>query len=156
MKHCKTSKKNSSKKNEKDENSNDEKFNKKSKKNIWQQQQIKTAQELDFDSSNESAAVIMKQSSVETAMQIKKSRQWLINSETTSHCTNDQSIFVFFTFRNRKLSTAEESLEITESENVIINLTNNFTVRLSEVLMISDIETNLLFIQILIIQKIIN
>ena len=58
--------------------------------------------------------------------------------------------------RSERLSTAEESLEITESENVVIDLMNSFTVRLSEVLMISDIETNLLFIQFLIIQKIVN
>ena len=49
------------------------------------------------------------------------------------------------------LSTAEKSLEITESKNVVIDLMNDFTVRLSEILIISDIEINLLFIQFLII-----
>ena len=58
--------------------------------------------------------------------------------------------------RNEKLSTAERFLKIIKNENVVINLMNDFTVRLSEVLMISNIETNFLFIQFLIIQRIVN
>ena len=58
--------------------------------------------------------------------------------------------------KSERLSTAEKFLDIIESKDVIINLINDLTVRLSEVLMISDIETNLLFTQFLIIQRIVN
>ena len=50
----------------------------------------------------------------------------------------------------------DEFLIITEREDASIRLLNNFTVKLSDVLMVPDMKINLLFTQILRIQKIIS
>jgi len=46
-----------------------------------------------------------------------------------------------------KLTTADEFLKIVRRENVIIILFNKFTARLDDILFMSSIKTNLLFIQ---------
>ena len=70
---------------------------------------------------------------------------------------NEQSIFTFFSFRSKRLSIlSRRFLKITEREDAVINLTNSFTVKLHDVLMISGIATNLLLIQALITQEITN
>ena len=80
----------------------------------------------------------------------------MINSDATAHCTDNQSIFENLTFRTDKLTTADEFLRIVRRENAIIILPNRFTARLDDILFMPDIETNLLFIQALLTQKIKN
>ena len=52
--------------------------------------------------------------------------------------------------------TANEFLRIVRREDVIIILPNEFTARLDDILFMLSIETNLLFIQVLLIQRIEN
>ena len=71
----------------------------------------------------------------------------------TSHCMSNQSIFIFFISTNENLNTINETLKITEREDAIVILSNNSTVKLCDVLMMSDTKINLLFMQILRIQN---
>ena len=54
------------------------------------------------------------------------------------------------------MTTADEFLRIVKRENAIIILLNESTARLDDVLFVSDIETNLLSTQALLIQEIKN
>ena len=56
----------------------------------------------------------------------------------------------------KTIKRVDESSIITERENASIRLLNSFTVKLSDVLMMSDMKINLLFTQTLKMQKIIN
>ena len=80
----------------------------------------------------------------------------MINSSAIAHCIDDQLIFENLIFRTDKLTTADEFLRIVRRKNVIIILFNKFTVRLDDVLFMSDIEINLLFIQALLVNEIEN
>ena len=80
----------------------------------------------------------------------------MINSNATAHCTDDQSIFENLILRTDKLTTANEFLRIVGRENMIIILPNRFTVRLDDILFMSDIEINLLFIQALLVNRVEN
>ena len=62
-------------------------------------------------------------------------------------------IFIFFILINEDLNAIDEILKITKREDAIIILSNNFTVKLCDVLMMSDTKINLLFIQTLRIQS---
>ena len=74
----------------------------------------------------------------------------------TAHCTDDQLIFENLIFQISKLTTADEFLRIVRRENMIIILLNESTVRLDDVLFMPDIETNLLFIQALLVSRVEN
>jgi len=65
-------------------------------------------------------------------------------------------IFENLTLQIDKLITADESQRIVRRKNAIIILFNRFTAKLDNILFVSDIEINLLFIQALLIQRIEN
>ena len=73
-----------------------------------------------------------------------------------THCTDDWSIFENLTSCTDKLTTADESQRIMRREDTTIILFNRFTAKLDDVLFVSDIEINLLFIQAFLVQKIKN
>ena len=80
----------------------------------------------------------------------------MINSDTTAHYTDDQLIFENLISQTDKLTTADEFLRIVKREKTIIILFNKSTVRLDDVLFMSDIETNLLFTQALLVNRVEN
>ena len=80
----------------------------------------------------------------------------MINSDITAHCINNQSIFENLISQIDKLTTANEFLKIMKRKDVIIILFNKFIIRLDDILFVLSIETNLLFIQALLIQRIEN
>ena len=84
------------------------------------------------------------------------SSSWLIDFRTSFHFTDNQSIFIFFTSIISTVDNIDNSSTITKRENASIRLLNSFTVKLSDVLMMSDMKINLLFTQILKMQKMIN
>src|SRR6266487_4126424 len=80
----------------------------------------------------------------------------MINSDITAHCINNQSIFENLISQIDKLTTANEFLKIMKRKDVIIILFNKFIIRLDDILFVLSIETNLLFIQALLTQRIKN
>ena len=80
----------------------------------------------------------------------------MINSDATAHCIDNQSIFENLTFQTSKLMTADEFLKIVKRKNMIIILLNKFTARLDDILFMSDIEINLLFTQVLLVNEVEN
>ena len=80
----------------------------------------------------------------------------MIDSDATAHCTDNQLIFENLIFRTDKLTTADEFLRIVKREDVIIILLNKSTARLDDILFVSDIETNLLFTQALLVNRVEN
>jgi transposase InsO family protein len=156
-KFCRTPKKDWVKKdNKKDENeaSGDEKPKK--NKASRRRQQAKAAQEIDLDSENsesdESAALAIEAEEAEAAMLAYENRPrdgWLIDSGVTSHCTGDRSIFTSFTPVSKSLSGVGGSPMITGRGNATIRLPNGSTARLSGVLMVPGMKTNLLSTQAL-------
>jgi len=62
-------------------------------------------------------------------------------------------IFIFFILINEDLNAMSEIFKIIEREDAIIILSNNSTVKLCDVLIMSDIKINLLFTQTLRIQS---
>ena len=52
--------------------------------------------------------------------------------------------------------TADEFLKIVKRKNMIIILLNKFTARLDDILFMSDIEINLLFTQVLLVNEVEN
>ena len=73
-----------------------------------------------------------------------------------THCIDDWLIFENLISQTNKLITADESQRIVRRKNAIIILFNRFTAKLDNILFVSDIEINLLFIQALLIQRIEN
>ena len=80
----------------------------------------------------------------------------MIDSDATAHCIDNQSIFENLIFRINKLTTADEFLKIVRRKNMIIILLNKSTARLDDVLFVSDIEINLLFTQVLLVNEVEN
>ncbi len=63
-------------------------------------------------------------------------------------------IFDNFTLKESKLTTTDESIKISERDNVTISLLNSSTAKLNGVLMVPGIGTNLLSTQALLAQGI--
>ena len=80
----------------------------------------------------------------------------MINSDTTAHYTDDQLIFENLISQTDKLTTADEFLRIVKREKMIIILFNESTARLDDVLFMLSIETNLLFTQALLANRVEN
>ena len=80
----------------------------------------------------------------------------MIDLNATAHCTDDWLIFENLILRTDKLTTADEFLRIVRRREMIIILFNSFTVRLDDILFVSDIEINLLFTQALLVNKVEN
>ena len=74
---------------------------------------------------------------------------WLIDSGATSHYTGDRSIFTSFTPVTKSLEDVGGSLMITGRGNATIRLSNGSTAKLSGVLMVPGMTTNLLSTQVL-------
>ena len=81
---------------------------------------------------------------------------WMIDSDATAYYTDNWLIFENLIFWTDRLITADEFLKIVRRKNMIIILFNKFTAKLNNILFISNIEINLLFIQALLVQKIKN
>ena len=142
---------------EDDKPSKSDKKAKNKKKSSPRRQRAKAAQEkeIDLDSDdNESAAVA--QEGEAAMLGAERPSSWLIDSGATSHCTGDRSIFTSFTPTNEDLDGIGGSPKITGRGDVIITLRNGSTAKLSGVLMVPGIKTNLLSTQALRMQGIVS
>ena len=88
--------------------------------------------------------------------QVKMNLYWIINLDATGYCINNSEIFESLISRDERLTITSSSLRITGRGTAKIVLLNSSTAKLTDVLIMPDIGTNLLSTQALLAHRIEN